>query len=285
MSICRPSQITPSGVGLGAETMRLQRTSPVSARQNGASASNGLHGRDRIRLSGRQPVPVLGQDQVIRQQGIGHHRLRRHAGQPLVALRHEQEPPVRPVRPRGDLVDHARGQIVGQRAQSRLAFAQLARAPHLRRDLGHRAEEPLHPAFVVAHRRVREREERFLQPRAPVHLQAHVAHVDRLAREDAVDQRGDVGLDLAPHFQQRSAQRLGMLAAQQGCVAVIVEQRPFRPPGDEHRLPRPQHHPDQRPQRRRPALGRAQRRRAPVVRAHGRAQRATVRQERRACRS
>jgi hypothetical protein len=76
---------------------------------------------------------VFGQDQVIRYRRVRQHRVRRHPGQPLVALRDVQEPPLRPVRTRGDLVDHPARQVVGQRPQPRLAFAQRSLGLGLRR--------------------------------------------------------------------------------------------------------------------------------------------------------
>lgn len=93
----------------------------------------------------------------------------------------------------------------------------------------------------------------FLKPVAvALHHQHDVVGVRRDAGIGIVHERTQVGLDLVPYLQERLPKRLRVFLPEDRCVAIIVEQRLFRSPDDEHRLVRLQHDDDQRSQGLRP---------------------------------
>lgn len=71
-----------------------------------------------------------------------------------------------------------------------------------------------------------------------------------------------------PNSEEVTTQSGRMLAREDLHIGIVVEQCALRPPSNEHGLVRPQHDPDEGFEALRPPLGRANRRRGPVVRTH-----------------
>ena len=97
------------------------------------------------------------------------------------------------------------------------------------------------------------------------------------ARHDEVHLMADQVPDLRPDLAARLAERPRVaLRAERAAVGVVVEAEEVRTPPDVHGVPGVEDEADGGLQRPRPSLGRAQRRRGPVVRAHERAHLATA---------
>ena len=142
---------------------------------------------------------------------------RRAVEQVLVRLVHEIEDVLRAL----EHADEAGRLLVHPPLpQQRRHFAAIDEDPVGGLDAG--AEEAAHVAAGAAYRRVREREVRLFQPAVAVEFQAEVVHVDRLAREDALEERCQHLARLAPDFAQRGApQRLRVLAPRIGTNASL----------------------------------------------------------------
>lgn len=129
------------------------------------------------------------------------------------------------------------------------------------------AEETAHGSGLIAHRGVREREVRLLQPAAAVEHQAEIIHVDRLAGEDAGEQRIEDIPRLAPYFPQCvPPQCPGVLRPEDRGERIVVEPGLLAPPRHEHRLLGGEHQRHQRLEGLRPMPRLAKRRSLPVVR-------------------
>jgi hypothetical protein len=63
-----------------------------------------------------------------------------------------------------------------------------------------------------------------------------------LAAQDGFVQASEFGVDLPPDLAQCTAQRLGMLVAQNGSIGIVVNKDQFGPPSDRHRKPRGEDH-------------------------------------------
>jgi hypothetical protein len=149
----------------------------------------------------------------------------------------------------------------------------------LPRDLGAGADEARNGATLIAHRRVGEGEVRLLRIAAPLHDEGNVVHVDGLTAIGLLDDGQEVSADLVPDLQEVAAQGGRMLTHEDLGIGIVVEQRAFQPPSDEHRLVRTQHHADQRFEPVRPAVRCAERRRCPVVGSDERTHLPTIREE------
>ncbi len=96
------------------------------------------------------------------------------------------------------------------------------------------------------------------------HHQFDVIHLHRLTAIGLLDDRHQVGADLVPYREKVLAHGSRMLAAEDGGVGVVVDQRALRAPGQEHGLVGRQHHLHQRAHGRRPGLRGAEGRLRPV---------------------
>ena len=166
--------------------------------------------------------------------------------------------------------DHHRG-MVGHVAEAGLALAHrrlrlgpLAVGEHLAGGLGAGAEHPGDAAGLVAQRAVAEGVPGILGIAVPLHDQVQVLDPGRLAVEGAADQRADVVPDLGPDLPEGPAERRRMAGAEDGPVAVVVEETQLLAPGEEHGLARFQHQLRHDAQAAGPALGRAEGAPAPV---------------------
>ena len=99
-----------------------------------------------------------------------------------------------------------------------------------------------------------------------------VVHVGRLAGQGPLDERHEVAARLCPDVQKRPAEGVAVLRTENSAVGIIVEKRQALAPDGEHRLLGGEHDANQRLQRRRPCLDRAQRRPGPIDGAHPAAQ-------------
>ena len=73
---------------------------------------------------------------------------------------------------------------------------------------------------------------RLLRIPPPLHDEGDMIHVNGFACIGPLDDRQEVVADLGPHVEERSAERGRVLAGEDLGVGVVVEQRPFRSPGD-----------------------------------------------------
>ena len=156
-------------------------------------------------------------------------------------------------------------------AHAPFALAQrvLGRAPRpLGRDptgdVAASADEAGHPAGIFAHRRVGEGP-RLLRVALAADHEGDVVHVDGLAGIGSRDDGNEVGADLVPDVEEVATERVGVLGDQDLGVRVVVEERALRPPCDEHGLVGREHQVEERLERLRPALHRAERRLGPRV--------------------
>ena len=106
---------------------------------------------------------------------------------------------------------------------------------------------------------------RLLRVALAAHHEGDVVHVDGLAGIGSRDDGNEVGADLVPDVEEVATERVGVLGDQDLGVRVVVEERALRPPCDEHGLVGREHQVEERLERLRPALHRAERRLGPRV--------------------
>ena len=92
-----------------------------------------------------------------------------------------------------------------------------------------------------------------------IQQEREVIHVDRLARQRALDQRQQILLHFSPYVHERCAKRGVVLRAKKQAVGVVVEQRQLGTPGCEHGLLGTQHDADERLELSWPAVDRSER--------------------------
>ena len=122
-----------------------------------------------------------------------------------------------------DQRDAAR-RLAEQGAQPRLALLQGVLCRDARRRLADDAEHGLHDARMVANGRVGDVEIDVFRKTVPLDVEAPVLGGDRLAGgANMLEQRLQVGPELAPVFAGRPAERMGMLVADRRRVGVVVD--------------------------------------------------------------
>ena len=102
----------------------------------------------------------------------------------------------------------------------------------------------------------------------PLNHQDKVVHLDRLSGEYPGDERRHLRASLRPDLEIRFPHGHGVLVAEDGRVAIIVEESLSRTPNDAHRLATGQKDADQCFQGLRPAAWLTKRGGGPVERAH-----------------
>ena len=173
-------------------------------------------------------------------------------------------------------LNHLRAEVLQQLGVRQLCFdlraalAKLVFGFPAFRGFGARTEHSSDPAGFVANRRIGEGEPGLLVVALPVHHKRQVFAIIGLARQRGIDERADVGPDFRPDVVEARTERKRMLGAENFRVGIVVEQPQVLSPGHEHREFRMQQEGDDRTQRLRPGLGRAQRGVRPVVAAHER---------------
>ena len=122
--------------------------------------------------------------------------------------------------------------------------------------------------MIVGHGAVGERVVGFFLVAVALHDQQERLIVGALVGENGFDARPNLIPDFTPYDARGFAERLGMLAAEDTFVGVVVEVDEFIAPPDEHRLARRQDNANAGPQILRPGADGSKGRFRPVLGAH-----------------
>ena len=197
------------------------------------------HGFDTLGLAaGENAIEQRGETLLDRFGHLGQRLVDRHASGSQAAMLDvfEHQPVVRPLE---------------QRHESRCLFEHVAQArlPHCGTPRGeeclgrfltcakHADDAPLR----IEHRCVRKPEMRFLRPPVANQHEHDIVHVRRYADIGAVEDRTEIGHNVAPKFRVRRAERRRMPVATDFGIGVVVDHRLRGAPRDQHRLRRSKH--------------------------------------------